>query len=184
MQRPTLRTRLHHFAKDSSGSLMVESIIVLPLLILMLVATFVFHDMYKFKNVRQKATFTIADMISRETQPITATYLDGAKALFDSMTRDNGSNSLRVSQVRFDASTNMFELDWSQVRGAPMLSAWGTGNVQSAHDWLPELLDGETILGVDSMAQYESGFDVGQGDPTVEARVFISPRFAPQVVYQ
>lgn len=184
MTGKSMKSLLKTFRNDSSGSVTVEAVIVLPLLVLILVATLVFNDMYGFKNVRQKATFTVADMISRETQPITAGYLDGAMDLFDTMTTNNGTNALRVSQVRYDGVSDSFSVDWSQVRGAGSLSAWTNADVQGAHGWLPALTDGERVLVVDSTAQYQSVFDVGQGQPDVEARVFFSPRFAPQVVYQ
>lgn len=179
-----LHSHVKRFRDSTTGSVTLEAVITLPLLVTILVGTYVFHDMFAFKNVREKATFTIADMISRETQPITPAYLDSAKILFDTMTEDNGTNALRVSLATYDGDTDSFAIEWSQVRGAGGLSALTTADVQSAHGELPVLMDGERIIVIDSKATYASDFDVGQGQPTVSSRVFLSPRFAPQVVYE
>lgn len=184
MKRNLFTRHLIQFSADTRGSVTVESVIVLPLLVLILVATFVFHDMFGFKNVREKATYTIADMIARETQPITPNFLDNAKTLFDTITGDNGTNALRVSLVTYDADTDSYAIDWSQVRGSQGLAILTTVDVQSAHNSLPSMTDGEALLVVDSSATYGSVFDIGQGNPTVTARVFQNPRFAPRVVFE
>ena len=66
-----------YFRRSEEGSLSVETIFAIPMLVWAITATFVFWDAFKTLNVSQKATYTVADMLSRETQTIDADYLTG-----------------------------------------------------------------------------------------------------------
>jgi len=181
-----LKVSLASFLKETRGSLTVEAVIAVPLLFWIMAATFDFFEVHRYKSAREKATFTIADMISRETAPtgITSVYLDNAKVLFDEITNDDGVNQIRVSIVSYDADTDDYGVAWSQVRGTGSLVPLTDGDVQNAHATLPAVSDGEEIILVESTSGYNPLFNVGLNDVTIGTRVFSAIRFAPQICYE
>ena len=60
-----LRARLATFAQDARGSLSVEAALILPLLCWFYVASFVWFDAFRTQNANLKASYTLADMLSR-----------------------------------------------------------------------------------------------------------------------
>ncbi|WP_135506213.1 TadE/TadG family type IV pilus assembly protein [Roseovarius aestuariivivens] len=177
---------LRNFFEETRGSLMVEAVITIPLLFWMIAATFEFFEVHRYKSVREKATFTLADMISRETSPggITSVYIDNAKVLFDEITNDSGVNQIRVSVISYDADSNEYGIAWSQVRGSGSLAPLTDGEVRSAHASLPVVSDGEEIILIESISNYDPLFNVGINDVTMQTRVFSAIRFAPQICYE
>ncbi len=181
-----IKVSLRSFIEETRGSLMVESVISLPLLFWAMAATFDFFEIHRYKSVREKGSFTVADMISRETAAagLTSIYLDNAKVLFDEITNDDGVNQIRVSVVTYDADLDEYGISWSQVRGTGGLSPLTTGDVKNAHATLPEVSDGEEIILVESTSHYQPLFNVGLNDVTIATRVFSAIRFAPQICYE
>jgi hypothetical protein len=179
-----LKLRLQDFRNDERGSFMVESVIALPLLFWTVAATFEFFEVHRYKSVREKATYTIADMISREQDAVTDVYMDNAKALFDIITGDDGINQLRVSIIRYDGDDEEYEIFWSKVRGTGTMDELDDNDVADDHDRLPVLADGEDVIVVESVSRYNSLFNLVISDPfTIETRVFTSIRFAPQICF-
>ena len=105
------------FTRSEQGSLSIEAVLAIPILTWAIVATFVFFDAFKTQNVSQKATYTIADMISREEAPVDADYMTAMYELYDYLSGDAGENALRTSVVEMteDEATgvNQLALVWS-----------------------------------------------------------------------
>ncbi|WP_428511954.1 TadE/TadG family type IV pilus assembly protein [Roseovarius sp.] len=181
-----LRVSLRSFLEDTRGLVTVETVLSMPLLFWAMTATFDFFEIHRYKSVREKGTFTIADMISRETRAggLTSIYLDNAKILFDEITNDDGVNQIRVSIVSFDADDDEYRIVWSQVRGTGPMAKLTTAQVKDSHDSLPDVSDGEEIILVESTSSYQPLFNVGLNDVTIGTRVFSAIRFAPQICYE
>jgi len=185
MVRIDMKTWLSRFRNDERGSVMVEAVITLPLLIWGIGATYEFFEVHRYSSARDKASYTIADIISREMLPITPTYLTNAKSVFDTITNDNGQNALRVSIIKYDADEDEYSIKWSEVRGTSKLVALTTADVRTAHARLPMMRDGEELIVVDSLSHYPPMFDVWFGDNMqVATHVITSPRFAPQINWE
>jgi Flp pilus assembly protein TadG len=60
------------FLKSENGSYSVEAVIIFPILLWALGATFVFWDVYKLRNNAAAGTYTVADLVSRQTDAIDA----------------------------------------------------------------------------------------------------------------
>jgi len=176
-----LLTRLRSYARDEGGSATVEAAIAFPILMWLFVVTFALFDLYQFKSAREKATYTLADMISRETIPIDQTYLDNALALFNDMT--GGSNQLRVSVVYYSADYDRYWKKWSKTVGTGDMASYKDKDLGTKHDWFPVMVDAEQLVVVESKASYDSPFNVGFTPKTVETYAFTRPRFAPQVCF-
>ena len=54
------------FSTNEDGGLSIEAVLAIPLLVWALTATIVFYDAFKTPHISQKATYTIADMLSHE----------------------------------------------------------------------------------------------------------------------
>ena len=185
MKQSFMKRVIRRFCGERDGSVMVETVICLPLLVLGLVATWEFYEVHRYKSAREKATYTIADMISREVPGITDTYIDNAMKLFDGITNDDGVNQIRVSVVRYDLAQDEYYIRWSETRGTGSYSDLVDADVESAHATLPLLGDGEDLILVESESDYKPTFKVGLGNGvTIQTRIFTKPRFNGQVCYE
>ncbi len=185
MMRCTPKSWIARFRNDDRGSVVVEAVITLPILIWAVGATYEFFELYRYNSARDKASYTIADMISRENAAITPLYMDNAKIVFDTISNDRGANSLRVSVVKFDSGRNEYEIKWSKVRGTDGLKELVTADVKTAYDKLPVLRGGEEMIIVDSVSIYPAIFKVGLSDDLkIRTNVMTKPRFVPQVNWE
>lgn len=168
------------FAKSERGGLSVEAVFALPMLVWAITATFVFWDAFKTLNVSQKATYTIADMLSRETGDVDDDYMTSMHEIFDFLAGDSGENALRVSVVTLVedtvTGTQSMELVWSE--GANVDRHQDLTNIQ---DRLPTLSLGEQIIVVESFQDWAPGFAVGLAAYRFREVALARPRFAPQL---
>ena len=180
-----IKSFLSDFRSDERGSVMVETVIVLPILIWSLVATYEFFEIHRFKSARQKATYTVADMLSRETADVNTAYIDNTLALFNEISNDDGTNQIRISVVKYDQETDTYSISWSEIRGTGTLEALDDPDVETAHSVLPMMDDGQELILVESESDYIPAFNVGLGSSVpVETRTFTSLRFAPQLCWE
>jgi len=179
--------RLRQLGRDEQGTVAVETVIITPMLILGLFFSYEAYDLFRQQSLREKATYTVADIVSRETAVVTDTYIDNVKRVFDMMS-GNSDSQLRISVVRYrnDPSQGIdaFVLRWSEVRGDGPLSPLTDDTVRSAHDSFPVMEDGEEIIYVESRGGFTSPVTTGLfNDSLLETRMFVIPRFAPQVCF-
>jgi hypothetical protein len=182
---PRLKVLLQRFRDDSRGSITVETVIALPLLFWAAAASYDFHDIHRYKSAREKATYTVADMISREELSITDNYMDKTLQVFNDMVSDGENNQIRVSVVEYNGSDEIYELKWSETRGSGDLEPLRDEDVRTAHASLPILTDGQQVILVETSSTFKSLFSVGLSVPLeIETRMFTAPRFVPQVTYE
>jgi len=180
-----LKNLLKEFRRDTHGSSVVETVISLPMLFWATAATYEFHEVHRYQSAREKATYTIADMISREELAITSNYLDRTLTVFQDMTNDNGENQIRISVVEYDVDDEKYNVYWSYTRGTGTLEALDETAVNEQKDRLPNLIEGQQIILVEAVSTYTPGFKVGLGETlSVKTRIFTAPRLAAQVNYQ
>ena len=181
----SLKSRVGRFASDQSGTVTVEAVMTVPILFLVVGVTYEFFEVHRYKSARDKATYTVGDMISREMAPIDDGYIDNTKALFDEIANDNGATQLRVSVIKFDEDSDRYSVAWSEIRGSGSLETLATADVAEDHASLPDMSDGEEMILVEWESNYRPLFKVGFGDGfDVESGMFISPRFAPQIIWE
>ncbi|WP_323763270.1 hypothetical protein [Marinovum sp.] len=177
-------SQLRQFRTETRGSVNVEAIIFMPLLILTMAVTMIFYDAFRRDSLGEKAAYTLGDMLSRETDYITPDYVDSAISLFGFLSESEDElTGIRVSVVSFDGATQSYNVEWSEVRGGhatPMTEA----EVATQHDQLPNMVSGEQLIVVETFIDYEWPLNLGFDDGVLTARVFTRPRFAPQLVWQ
>jgi len=181
-------TMLRRFWKQECGTAAMETVVMFPFLFMGLTFSYEYFDMFRYQSVREKATYTVADMLSRETSEVDQTYMDNVKTLFDIMTNDEGNNQVRVTVIRYhlDAANNIdeFELRWSEVRGTGDLNPLSANDVRTAHATLPRMINGQEIILVETSSQYDPVFSTGFTDGTnIKTRMFVPLRFAAQLCY-
>lgn len=177
---------IRHFWSETRGSLSVEAALILPLLTWFYVGSFVWFDAFRTQNANLKAAYTIADMLSRETVPVTETYLKGLNTVFDYLTTSNHPTYIRVTTVRCLSAcalddSRVLEVGWSYATDgrAPITTA----GIVAFNDTIPIMPQGDTLVLVETFMAYEPIFNVGITATTFENKVVTRPRFAPQLLY-
>lgn len=169
------------FSRDESGSASIEAIIMVPLIFFVVLSIFTLFDAFRQYAMHQKAAYTLGDMISRETLPIDGNFMDGAHALFNTLTRDPQDSTVRVSIIRYDGVNDTMRLDWSKARGyAKELTN------EAVHTWtqkLPMMVHNERIIVVETFANYAPPFKTGLEQREIANFIFTRPRYAPQILW-
>jgi Flp pilus assembly protein TadG len=186
MRRPirTMSASLRRFRQREDGYLVVESALILPFLLWAFVALYSYWDGYRAVTQVQKATFAVADLISREQRPVNATYINGMRRTMDTILPGDMDSEVRVTSIKWVEADSRFEVEWSARSGtlAPLLT---TGTLAPLVSKIPDMSDGDTAVIVESWVDYEATFVLGGlQDTRMSQFVVTRPRFAPRIVYQ
>lgn len=176
----TLRKLLRRFGRDETGTLMAESVLVLPFMLWSYLALFVYWDSYRSVNVVQKAAYTVSDMISREMIPVSEGYIVGMKSILEYLIDADQDAKLRVSSITWSQLNNRYQVDWSRSPGGGMAQLT-TGTVGSIASRLPTMADGDYVVLVEVVVGYKASFNVGIGDQNLSQFIVTRPRFVPKV---
>jgi TadE-like protein len=189
--------RRHHtdepgFVKNERGSALVEFVLVFPMLIWAFLGIFLFWDAFKAINTAQKASFIVADALSRATTDIAPAYIDGMADLLAYLSSADSARGeevrLRVSSIKWDSVTARHSLAWSYSpdNGYPVLTS---AALEDIDDKIPTLTAFETVLVVETEVDFipaltggnAGGYTLGVGSRTFTEFVVIRPRFIPKV---
>ncbi|MCC7321504.1 MAG: pilus assembly protein [Rubellimicrobium sp.] len=180
-RRRAIVAHLRAFRQDESGSITIESLIVLPLLAWAFLAAFIFFEGFHRQAVNIKAAYTIGDALSRETGYVTTNYINGLFGLQALLLDTGEQRSMQVAVYSFNPTQNRFEVRWSQGRGG--LPALTTTTLAPFRDRLPAMPAGEVAVFTRSRVDYTPLYDVGI-DPFAFDEVTVTrPRFAPQLCW-
>ncbi len=187
MLKPVL-DRLKAFRDETRGSLSVEAVFAFPMLLWALTATYTFFDAYKVQNTAYRANYTISDMLSRQTDPVDADFLDGLYRVFRYIARvDADSSWIRVSVVQCmdkcaDETNRVLQWDWSKgVGGARDLDS---SDLEFYRDVIPLMAKGDRLILVETSVDYQPPFAqalVSFSPEKLVSHVVTRPRFAPQL---
>ena len=177
---------IHHylkrFYKDDTGSLAVETVIMLPVLFWAYLTMFTIFDVYRQHAINTKAAYTIGDLVSRETTPLDSSYITGVREMLAYLTSNQTEDvSVRITSVRYDESSTNYTRDWSEQRG--WNSPLTVDQVIALKDNLPIMPDNERVVIVETFVKYEPPFQVGLDAREIQNFVFTRPRYAPQVLW-
>lgn len=203
--------KIGRFSRDTKGSASVELVIILPMLIWALAATAVFFDGFRTRYHAQMAAQTVADIMSRETNLFTASYVDGMNDVFDFLVDRSIPTRIRVSSVIWDSTNERNMLQWSygtrDLSGLPadtfelmqnedletLLAQFGDDTsfsfagaaaqmpVSDLPNRIPPVLPGEALLLVETFALWTPFAGVGLGEIRLTPVVVVRPRFAPWI---
>ena len=171
----------HRLRRDEDGSVSVEAILMLPLLIWAFLGTWVFFDAYKAQFVNAKAGYTIGDILSRETGFVTPEYMDSLYDLQKFLVDRTDPIRLRLSVITYDEANDSYEVRWSRNRGGG-----GTitdTDVEGMRDMIPIMADGSSAIIVQTSMEYIPIYRNGLSDMTFDDFVVTRPRFAGQLCW-
>jgi hypothetical protein len=184
-----LARRLRRFHRDERGVVAMETVIITPFLVAGLLFALGFYDFYLQKNVRDKATYTMTDALSRETSVIDETYIDNLKTTFDMIAGSRSPSQMRISVIRFHKTNNnkdWFELRWSEVRGSGALSPLTQADIDTVEEAarLPLMVGGQDLILVETSGRHVPIFASEFIDNLqLNTRMFMTPRFASQLCF-
>ncbi|NUB44155.1 hypothetical protein GEU84_007160 [Fertoebacter nigrum] len=171
---------LRRFARDQRGAVMTEALITLPMLVWAYLTMFVFWDVYRSMNMVQKASYTIADLISRQSE-VSPADLTGMSRVMEFMLPGDMDAAMRISSVVWDQADNRYEILWSRRVSGTSLSALTTSTLQAHVARLPRMSDGNTVIVVETAVPYSPAMEMGIDDMTFREFIVTPPRFFNRV---
>jgi Flp pilus assembly pilin Flp len=176
-----LSIRAKRLWADESGSIAVESVLMVPLMAWAILATLTYFDAYRNEAISHKAGLTIADMISREADTIDQDYINGSRDLLRFLTIDDANPDLRITSFRWNESQDKYQVVWSREKG-PRRSLKTPDLVDLKHR-LPLMANGERAILVETWTDYEPPWNVGIDPLSMDTFMVISPRFVTQLCF-
>lgn len=178
-----LKKIIGRFGRDTNGTGSVEVVLLLPMLLWTYAAAFVFYDGYNEKTLSQKAAYTVSDLFSRATDPVTNDHIDGAMELYDFLAQTDAATSMRVTSVLWNKRKNKYVVKWSKERGLAFDPLRTADLVEIAHR-LPTMFHRDTVVLVETHSVYSPVLDVGWNNLNIDSFVYTRPRFVPRVLFQ
>ncbi|WP_069298313.1 TadE/TadG family type IV pilus assembly protein [Neptunicoccus sediminis] len=172
-----LTNRLNALKRDESGATMVEFMFILPLVAFWFAGTFTFFDAYSTWTRSVKATYTVADILSRQTE-VDDQYIKDMNTLFASiMGVDSSDTYMRISNI--DNTEDGLEIDWSVGTGTyPAL----TRNKDIPHEIFPNLQVGESTILIESHIPFVPFQEyIGIEARLLVKKLVMSPRFTSKL---
>ena len=186
MTATSIRRAMRRWRADERGSVAVETLLMLPLMTWALLSTLVYFDAFRTEAITQKASLTIADMFSRETDLIDQNYINGANELLKFLTLHDATPELRVTAFYWDENRAAYRVVWSKRAGTTN-PGYTNSTLASVADRLPTMANNERAILVETWIDYEAPYDPGLGtalsDFQMETFTVISPRFTSQLCW-
>jgi len=187
-----IRKFLGSSARNESGLLTVDAILIFPMLVWTITGTFTFFEGFRQSAANLKAAYTIGDLISRETSTVTDTYIDSMHLLMARMVNNGTQLNMRVSLVVFDEGDNPNStaddrhiVRWSTARGYEEI--WTNDTIENMRESLPPMPHADSLIIVHTSNQFEPTFNAVLGavwvddDHTFTNFIFTRPRFTTEV---
>lgn len=188
----SLKNCLRRFRRDQDGSIAVEFMFTVPILIWILIAPLQYFDAYRSEAKSNKAALALADMFSRETGYITHNYLNGANRLLKNLTLTETNPSYRVTVFTWNQNTKKYVVRWSRRRGEDLSAPLTTSELRQVAHRLPVLAHQERAIlletKTDYIPKYGNGFGIMEGTGlnslTMSTFLVTEPRFAPTLCWK
>lgn len=169
------------FTADDRGATAVEGVFASIFLIWWYISAIQFFDALRNKNSNQKATFAIADLLSRETGVLTASNIEGLNTMFNYLAYSKQASRLRVTSLNWDANSETYQIIWSKASGGN--SAMTNGELVQLNGLIPKISTGKTVMLLETRVFYEPRFKIGLADMWQYNIVPVGPRFGDCVAY-
>ncbi|MCU4653186.1 hypothetical protein N8I71_10105 [Roseibacterium sp. SDUM158016] len=170
---------LRNFIHDTRAAVAFETVLLTPLLVWAYVGSFVFFDAYRVYNTSVKATYMVADMLSRQTNMVFGHDISGMANVIDTIIRGSGDVQMRATQIAM--INGNYRVDWSHgVNGAARLF---DANLVDMTDRLPVMANGERVVLVETFVAYDAPFEIGLTVLRFDNFTLVRPRYAGQVPF-
>jgi hypothetical protein len=173
--------RLRNCLRSDRGAMSVEAVIILPILIWALFGMFTVFEAFRQRSVTLKASYTVADMISRQVDALTPAAIGGLNDVFDYLTISHEPSWIRVTSVYWDKDESVFRAHWSfATHGHVPLNNL---TLQDFREYVPAMSTGDTVILLETYLTYTPVFDMGLTGGVSRNVIVTRPRFASQVVF-
>ena len=170
---------IRNFIRDTRAAVAFETVLLTPILVWAYIGSFVFFDAYRVYSTSVKATYMVADMLSRQTNMVYGHDIEGMANVINSIIRGAGDVQMRASQIGM--VSDEYQVDWSYgVNGAARIF---DNNIDDIRDRLPIMPNGERIVLVETFVTYQAPFDIGLTVTRFDNFTFVRPRYAGQVPF-
>ncbi len=176
-------SRLRKFRSDDEGSIIIEAVIMIPMLIACVIAMFVFFDAFRNQSINLKAAYTISDALSREEQTIDNNYIVNSWRLHRFLSNSQTLTRLRVTVIQYDDVNKQHLVSWSASKGGMGEMTQGMLDKLVTNDQIPVMPHLDTLIIVQTAVNYTPAFTIGLRSFNFENMIFTRPRFAPQLCY-
>jgi hypothetical protein len=158
-----LKEKFRSYLRDEDGVVLAETLLILPFLIWTMVALFVFWDVWRTINIGQKAAYSIADMLSRQEDPINPAFTTNLVNVLNFLTPAAPQQALRVTSFEFDETNDKYCLLFSTTTNATAAPAKTETQIQEwrTDDKIPTLVDRESVFVVETWVDFVPDFDTG-----------------------
>lgn len=112
-----LLNKIRVFGREERGSIVLETVVMLPLLLWALMAMVVYWDAFRTINRLDKATFALSDTLSRQQAPVATATVDRWDDFVMFMMGNKHVAQVRVTSYRWVPANNRFEVLWSRSPG-------------------------------------------------------------------
>ena len=172
-----LKNLLNKFRQSECGATTIEFMFAMPLVMFWVGGSFTFFNAFSEYTNALKATYTVADILSRQTT-VDDAYIDNMNQLFANFMNESTNDVwLRVSSI--EKTGENLAVDWSTATGIhnPLETS-----SDIPEEIIPDLLDEEKIILVESHFSFVPFLDwVGIDSSTYANRIVVSPRFTSQL---
>jgi Flp pilus assembly protein TadG len=181
-----LTNSFRRFLRDESGVLLAEALILLPMLIWAMLSLFVYWDVFRTINVNQKATYSIADLLSRQGL-VSTDYVDGMQDILAFLTAGNPRTSMRITSLEYDSEEDEYLLLFSRSPSGDM-TPYTEETIQDLRPLIPIMSNLDSVIIVETELDYIPRFDTGVlnmagtlGGQTFTQFIVTRPRFSRRV---
>ncbi len=173
---------LLRFWRREDGLLSTEAALIMPMLLFAYAGLFTIYDAFRVQNLNVRGSYTLSDLLSRESQCIDAEYIDGLNGILAVLTQSTYPTILRVSVISFDDDTEEYELEWSSVDGGGDDILPLTGPTLAAMESkIPVMSAADIAILVETWSGFVPMMDFGLEAFYFENFVVTRPRFVNQL---
>lgn len=182
---------IRQFKRRDEGSVTVEAVIILPVILVVFMGTFTYFDIFRAKSQSLKANYAVSDLISRENN-VDPAELVGYGKVFRYLTQSSDQSWIRVTEVWCRRKCDKHEgrklvKFWSRAYPEGSVPRLTTTEVRAKYnDVIPDMYTGEHLVIVESSAPYVPPFSgqwTGIYPRTLEDLVITKPRDGPKICY-
>jgi hypothetical protein len=159
---------LQAFRDDERGSMAIELLLVVPILLWVFLSTFVYFDVFRVETNAVRATITLAEMFSRE-DTVNSTYLNSARSVLRTLTFEENNPDFRVTVYTYDEGDDEFQVVWSRTRGDDLTERLTDADLADlrAAGRLPDMDSLDQNIYIETRTEYDAPFNIGLGPFTV-----------------
>jgi len=174
---------LSGFFRKEEGAITIESMLILPMVLWSVFASYTYFDGYRQSSRNIKAAYAVADIVSRERNSLTTTYIDTLHDLLETMVSTRAPMSMRVSYLLYHEDEDQLEVLFSCFRGTSFPGLTDDDAV-FMKGGLPDMPDNGSMIVVETRNTYRAPFNIAFGFEDFEMNnfVFTHPRFNDQIV--